>query len=250
MLARHRPIEAVLFDLDDTLLDWSARQADLGSISRPHVGRLHHYLAGLGHPLPDEETFCRMYQTAVTNAWTEAKKTWAGVSVTHILQTCFTELALDPSQIDLNAALRAYDWQPVPGVCLYGDTIPVLEALRRRPYKLGLITNSMMPMWMRDIELQAYGILEYFTVRLTSGDVGYMKPHPQIYQQALELLHVAPSAALFVGDRPANDITGALAAGLTSVLMAPPHLRYDLNGVTPDFTINSLSELLPLLAAL
>ncbi len=250
MVARQEPVRAVLFDLDDTLLDWSARQGDLASISRPHVVRLYSFLAEMGHPLPDEETFYAVYQTAVTNAWTEAKKSWAGVNFARTLQTCFTALALDISQIDLDAAMRAYDWQPVPGVCPYDDTIPVLEALHRQHYKLGLITNSMMPMWMRDVELQAYGLLDYFPIRLTSGDVGYMKPHPRIYQRALALLGVSSAEAVFVGDRPANDIAGANSAGITSVLMAPSHLQYELNGVLPDFTINRLSDLLPILAAL
>jgi HAD superfamily hydrolase (TIGR01509 family) len=244
------PVRAVLFDLDDTLLDWSGFRGDVASISRPHVSRLYGYLAGMGYALPDEADFHHMYETAVTHAWTEAKKTWAGVNVAQTLSACFDALALDPTHIDMDAALRAYDWQPVPGVRPYDDTIPVLEALHRQHYKLGLITNSMMPMWMRDVELQTYGLLDYFPVRLTSGDVGYMKPHPRIYQQALALLGVSPAEAVFIGDRPANDIAGANDAGITSVLMAPSHLQYELNGVLPDFTINRLSDLLPILAAL
>jgi putative hydrolase of the HAD superfamily len=56
------------------------------------------------------------------------------------------------------------------------------------------------------------------------------------------------NTAVFVGDRPANDIAGANAVGLTSVWMNPPHLSHELNGVTPDYEINALQELLPILA--
>jgi putative hydrolase of the HAD superfamily len=105
-------------------------------------------------------------------------------------------------------------------------------------------------MWMRDIELQAFGILDFLDVRLTSGDVGYMKPHPFIYWRALELLGVKPEESVFVGDRPANDIAGANEAGLTSVLISPPHLNRDLDGVRPNYTISNLKELLPILAQL
>ena len=135
--------------------------------------------------------------------------------------------------------MHIYDLEPIPGVALYTDTKPVLESLRQRGYKIGLITNSMMPMWMRDVELQAYEIIEYFDVRLTSGDVGYMKPHPIIYHRALEELNIRPEQAIFVGDRPANDIAGANAAGLISVLMSPPHLERELNDVAPDHIITS-----------
>jgi putative hydrolase of the HAD superfamily len=100
---------------------------------------------------------------------------------------------------------------------------------------------------MRDIELREYQMLQYFDARLTSGDTGYMKPHPTIYQKALDLLGVEARQALFVGDRPANDIAGANDAGMVSVLMSPLHLERDLEGVCPNYTISCLSELLPIL---
>ncbi|MCB8988523.1 MAG: HAD family hydrolase [Ardenticatenaceae bacterium] len=250
MFTQSKPIQAVLFDLDDTLLDWSAQQNRLSIISRPHVDKLYDFLDIQNHPLPSREAFFDCYQETVIAAWAEAKKAWAGVNFAQTLQTCFSTLGLDVSRIDMAAALRAYDWQALPNVTLYDDTITVLETLHRQAYKIGLVTNSMMPMWMRDIELRTYGILEYFDVRITSGDFGYMKPHPAIYERALDQLQVQPQHAVFVGDRPANDIAGANAAGLISVLMAPPHINYQLNEVEPDFVITNLSELLPLLDGL
>ncbi|MCP4417004.1 MAG: HAD family hydrolase, partial [Chloroflexi bacterium] len=148
------------------------------------------------------------------------------------------------------AILCVYDWTPLPGVVPFDDTLAVLDYLKKSGYKIGLITNAMQPMWMRDIELRAYGILDYLDARLTSGDVGFMKPHPFIYWRALELLSMEPQEAVFVGDRPANDIAGANDAGMISVLMSPPHLNHELNGVRPNYTISKLEELLPILAQL
>lgn len=250
MSAQSKPIQAVLFDLDDTLLDWSAQQNRLSIISRPHVDKLYHYLAAEGHTLPAREAFFECYQETIVAAWTEAKKVWAGVNFAQTLQGCFAALGLDVGRIDMTAVLHAYDWQAMPNVTLYDDTVTVLETLRRQAYKIGLITNSMMPMWMRDIELRTYGILDYFDVRLTSGDIGYMKPHPAIYERALAQLDVQPQQAVFVGDRPANDIAGANAVGLISVLMAPPHVNYELDEVEPDFIITQLRDLLPVLDTL
>jgi putative hydrolase of the HAD superfamily len=105
-------------------------------------------------------------------------------------------------------------------------------------------------MWMRDVELEAYEMLHYFDARVTSGDVGVLKPHPEIYEHILEMLDLRPDQAVFVGDRPINDIAGANEVGLVSVLMAPPHLERELDGVVPDFTIEKLSELIPLLEKL
>ena len=250
MSAQSRPIQAVLFDLDDTLLDWSARRNQLNAINRPHMDKLHDYLVAEGHWLPDKETFFQNFLGILTAAWAEAKKDWTAVNFAHILLTSFTQLGLDVTRIDMTAVLHAYDWQATPNVTLYDDALDVLEALRQQTYKIGLITNSMMPMWMRDIELRAYGILDYFDVRLTSGDVGYMKPHPIIYERALALLGIQAAQAVFVGDRPANDIAGANAVGLISVLMSSPSLELRPEKGEPDFTITSLSELLPLLETL
>ena len=108
----------------------------------------------------------------------------------------------------------------------------------------------MLPMWMRDIELAHYGLLDYFDARITSGDTGYMKPHPAIYWRAMGLLDTTPDRAVFVGDRPENDIVGANEVGMVSVLMSPDHLDIPLNGVEPNYTITRLGQLLPILAGI
>lgn len=246
----HRSFSAVLFDLDDTLIDWSQWRGSFDQLSRRQMDAIHNYLTTKGHVLPDQEAFVRDYRTVLIDAWDTAKKSWAGVRFADVLKDYFNSLALDTCQIDWDELLLALGYGPLPGVVPFADAIEVLEQLKQDGFRMGLITNSMFPMWMRDIELKAYDLLDYFDVRLTSGDAGYMKPHPAIYHQALDKLNVAAEQAVFVGDRPVNDIAGANKAGLISVLMAPPTLERDLEGVEPHFTIKSLSELLPILRAL
>jgi len=245
-----RRIHAILFDLDDTLLDWSGLTADFPTFMRPHIDNIYAYLTERGHSLPDCDAFHQHYLKTVVNHWSEAKKTWCAVNFGRVLTDFCQSLGLDDREIDYHAVMCAYDARPVADVVLFSDAIPVLEALRQQNYKIGLVTNSMMPMWMRDIELEAYEIIDYFDVRITSGDTGYIKPHPFIYQKALELLDATPDKAVFVGDRPDYDIVGANEAGLTSVLMAPPYLERELNNVQPDHIISCLSELLPILQTL
>ncbi|MBE2223024.1 MAG: HAD family hydrolase [Anaerolineae bacterium] len=245
-----RRVQAVVFDLDDTLLDWSRQTDWLSNISGSHIQNVYDYLAENGNSLPTNDVLFQNYQEAIIHSWREAKKTWAGVNFESVLMCAFETSGLDVSKIDMGAVLLAYDWGTVPNVTLFDDTVPVLDSLRQQGYKIGLVTNSMMPMWMRDIELREYGILDYFDARITSGDTGHMKPHPAIYERVLDLLEVEAETAVFVGDRPANDIAGANAVGLTSVWMNPPHLSYELGDVIPDYEITTLQELLPILAAL
>jgi putative hydrolase of the HAD superfamily len=245
-----KSIQAILFDLDDTLLDWSGQTGNYLDFTRPHLNNIYDYLSQEDHSLPDRDIFYESYLNVLIDEWSKAKATWSGVNFGSALQTFFEALELDCDQIDIHKVMEVYAMEPIPGVALYGDTIAVLETLHHRRYKLGLITNSMLPMWMRDVELRAYEIIDYFDVRLSSGDVGYMKPHPLIYHKALEMLHVQPEQALFVGDRPANDIAGANAVGLVSVLMAPSHIERELNEVKPDHIISSLSDIFPILEKL
>lgn len=243
-------IKAVLFDMDDTLIDWSELQGDITTLERSHLQNVHRYLIQLGYTLPTFSEFWTQLRETLIQAWAEAKKEWTAVSFRKELQAFFTNCGLDVTDIDMDAVLKAYDWAPLPGVKPFDDTLTVLRQLKNSGYKIGLITNAMQPMWMRDIELQAFGILDYLDARVTSGDVGFMKPHPFIFWRILEQLAVQPQEALFVGDRPADDIVGANDAGLTSVLISPPHLNRELNGVRPNYTISKLEELLPILAQL
>lgn len=245
-----RHIQAILFDFDDTIIDWSGQTRPYPEVFRLHLEKLYAFLNQNGHLLPDSETFFQQYQQIVQHAWDIANATLTGVNFAKVLQTLFQTLSLDGAQIDVSTAMRAFDWQPVPGVVPYPDTHATLTALRQQGYKLGLLTNAMMPMWMRDVELRAYGLLDYFDARLTSGDFGVIKPHPAIYHELLRQLGCPPEKAVFVGDRPANDIAGAHAAGMTGILMAPPHLSRHLDGIEPDYTIEALQELLPILAEL
>ena len=161
-MSSSRRIKAVLFDLDDTLIDWSKKSVRAGSVSRRHVDNMHHYLTQEGHKLPDCDAFFALFNETLIAAWTEAKKTWSGVNFERVVRATLVAAQLDMSTINTHDVLVAYDWQPVPGIEPYPETLKVLSTLKESGYKLGLITNSMQPMWMRDVELHAYGIMPFF----------------------------------------------------------------------------------------
>ena len=243
-------IDAVIFDLDDTLIDWGEQSLTWTEFTRPKIEEVRRYLIDCGHRLPETDDFQDAVDQAMRATWAEAKTDWLIPSFGQVLCLVLKELGLDTDRIDIDEVLRRYDWGPVPGVALYPDTHRVLSSLRENGYKIGLLTNSFMPMWMRDVELDAFGLTPYLDARLTSGDIGYLKPHPVIFETILEMLDASPERSVFVGDWPQYDIAGANAAGMISVLIDPPHLNRELDGVRPDFTITNLSELLPILKEL
>ena len=74
-----------------------------------------------------------------------------------------------------------------------------------------------------------------------SHDIGFTKPSPVIFEQALRKLGLPPEAVLHVGDRRSEDFDGACAAGMSAVLL-------DRRAASGDHTVSSLKELSVLLA--
>lgn len=240
-------IKAVIFDFDETLIDWSGSEMRFSDFNKPRFGAIRDHFAAHGYDLPDVETFADGGSAAIRHEWNIKRETHAGANFGDALLALLTGYGIPQDKIDLDEVYRIFDWAPMPGVAPFPDTHDVLQTLKERGYKIGLITNSFQPMWFRDIELRAYDLLKYLDARITSGDTRFMKPHPAIYWRMLGLLDLMPQDAIMVGDRPGHDIQGAHNVGMAGVLMSPPYLNRPLEGVEPDFTIESLTELLPIL---
>ena len=247
---RDGKIKAVIFDLDDTLIDWSGLSISyLELMGRGYKG-MYGYLSEQGFKIPPMDEFMRIGEACVREEWTEKKKTYAGANFGDALKATLKACGIDPSEVDLLALMKSYNWKTAPGVEPYPDTHSVLTHLKTNGYKIGLITNAFQPMWMRDPELETYDLLKYFDARITSGDTRFMKPHPAIYWRMLGLLDLMPEDCIFVGDRPAHDVQGAHNVGMIGIMIDPPHLDRGFEGASPDYVINSLSELLPILEEL
>jgi putative hydrolase of the HAD superfamily len=99
---------------------------------------------------------------------------------------------------------------------LYPDVEPTLTKLAKDGYFLGLISNAP-PDTARVVEV--LGLRKYLGSVVISGDVGYTKPHPEIFRIALREAGVNPIDALHVGDFYEADIIGARNAGIKGLLI-------------------------------
>ena len=120
------------------------------------------------------------------------------------------------------ATERAYEcavemtraWEHAYNFQIFEDVLPALAELRAHGLKLGLVSNTG-----RDLdEFVAHHGLDV-DAAVTSGVYGKTKPHPTIFQAALERLEVEPAAAVMVGDSIEDDIEGAEAAGMRGLLL-------------------------------
>jgi HAD superfamily hydrolase (TIGR01509 family) len=83
-------------------------------------------------------------------------------------------------------------------------------------YRIAVISNA--DGGIEDV-LDRCGIARCFLTITDSGVVGYEKPHPEIFRQALKSMNAAPEESLYVGDVYSVDYLGATGAGMHAVLM-------------------------------
>jgi len=99
---------------------------------------------------------------------------------------------------------------------IFPEVRPTLEQLRAADIRLAVVSNWV---WDGARLLQELGLADWFVTVVISDRVGYGKPHPAIFQVALEIAGVPAARALHVGDSYAKDVLGAGAAGMAAMLL-------------------------------
>ena len=129
---------------------------------------------------------------------------------------------------------------------LYPDAKIVLETLHNR-YKIGVIANQLPNIEKR---LENFGIRQWIDLIISSADCGFSKPSSKIFQLALQQTSCSASSATMIGDRLDNDIAPAKALGMKTIWIKQGFSAYSpiqSPSEEPDFTVNSLSDLLKIL---
>jgi HAD superfamily hydrolase (TIGR01549 family) len=120
----------------------------------------------------------------------------------------------------------------------------VLETLKTRGFKLGIITNGTERSQTGKIERLDFHT--YVETIVISESAGIKKPEPAIFNMALTEMNLSPSETFFVGDHPKNDIAGAEAVGLTAIYLSG-HIPWPTNTPSPKHQIDHLIQLLHLI---
>ena len=111
--------------------------------------------------------------------------------------------------------LKAYSKPFLELTSLKDGAIEAIDGLSRG-YLLVLVSNISLA-WMGKEVLRRNGLLNYFSTILFSEEVGYRKPHPRIFQLALQLAETSPSECIMVGDELEDDMLGAKNLGIKTV---------------------------------
>jgi putative hydrolase of the HAD superfamily len=99
---------------------------------------------------------------------------------------------------------------------LYQDVIPALTEIKNKGLISGLISNVDKDVTTMLQKLQIKSLLD---VVITSQDVGFTKPNPEIFKAATKKAGIEASEAIYIGDQYKIDVVGANNAGLSGVLL-------------------------------
>ncbi|MEP0844479.1 MAG: HAD family hydrolase, partial [Phycisphaerae bacterium] len=154
----------------------------------------------------------------------------------------------EPVQAAVEAIGRAW----VGSLDPFPESAETLRTLKSRGYRMGLVSNCMIPRayCLEELDRQGFGGLLDFHV--ISSEVGYRKPSPRIYEAALARAYPQGrpedlSRVLFVGDSPAFDVIAPAAMGMKTALIEchkGPWPAEDYAAARPDLTLAGVAELI------
>jgi putative hydrolase of the HAD superfamily len=116
-------------------------------------------------------------------------------------------------------------WQTLPA------TLPVLEDLRKRELKLGLISNASDEADVQSL-IDKAGIRKFLDPIVISAGFGLRKPHPDIFTAVLQEWSLPAQAVVMIGDLLEADILGAEKVGMQHIWMTEV-----INELTPPYPV-------------
>jgi len=221
-------IKAVLFDLDNTLIDFmlmkrksceAAMDAMINAGLRMDRRKAMRILFGLYGEKGIE--YNRIFQDFL-------KKTTGGIDYKILAE-----------------GIVAYRKAQVSYVKPYPGTIKTLVGLKGRGLKMGIVSDApSLNAWIRLVEMK---IDDFFDAVVTFDDTGQKKPSKFPFLRATEKLGVKPEDVLFVGDWPERDIRGAKALGMKTAFAKYGNTKKTGEKIEADFVLNSIEDLLKIL---
>jgi putative hydrolase of the HAD superfamily len=109
-------------------------------------------------------------------------------------------------------------------------------------YHLAVVSDAQSPFAVP--ELNTLGLLGYFDPVIVSGDFGFRKPDPRLFEKALTAMKMGPTEVVFVGNDMDTDIYGAQKLGMKTVFFKSNQGAQKKEGVKPDYIIYNFPELL------
>jgi putative hydrolase of the HAD superfamily len=222
-------IDAVIFDWGGTLTPWHS--IDTGGlwsrVCEPHF------------PAPEAAEYAAALHAAEDELWRRSRADHRSATMGGLFELA----GVTPTEAFLASYVDAWE----PHTFTDPDAPELLDFLRSREIKIGVLSNTMWPRAWHEEVFRRDGVLDLIDGAVYTSEIDWTKPHPEAFRAAMTAVGAPdPARCVFVGDRPYDDVHGAKSAGMRAVLVpnsdVPP-----FDAAEPDAVINRLAELQPLI---
>lgn len=207
-------IQAILFDVDGTLLD------------------------------TNEFIFQAFEHTITTQGFTSQTREQIRNVIGKNLEDCYTLLTGCTHPADLVEAHRAFQENNYHLSTPFQNTIETLTKLKESGFKIAVITTRFKRTSIQT--LANAKILEFFDLVLSGDDVKNLKPHPESLEKALEFFDIAPQQAAMVGDTHVDVLAGKN-AGTKTIGVTYGFGGEKIKEHNPDFVVEDIADILKVL---
>ncbi|MEF3279435.1 MAG: HAD family hydrolase [Elusimicrobiota bacterium] len=217
-------VEAVIFDIDNTLMDFM-------KMKRAAVDAAVDHMIDAGLKAKKHEMIDKIFKIY----WEE------GIEDQNIFDKV---LEKEFGEIDykiLASGIIGYRKAKEANMTLYPHTGLTLSGLLKMGIRLGIVSDApRLPVWLRIVSL---GLHHYFEKVVTFEDTFERKPSPKPFKKIIELMNITPGKTIMVGDWAERDIVGAKNIGMITA-WAKYGNQFDTKDSGADFVLEDISDLL------
>lgn len=221
-------MKAVLFDLDNTLIDFM-RMKKISCEAAISA------MIDAGLQMEKEAAYKKLFELYGVH----------GIEHQEIFQKFLEETIGKVDYKILSKGIAAYRKMQAGYLEPYPHVRSTLIFLKEKGMKLGVVSDApRLKAWLRIAEM---GLPDFFDVVVTLDDTGRKKPSSLPFKAALQALGFPANEILFVGDNPERDIGGAKKMGMLTALARYGQLFPD-SGEKPDFVLSDFEDLKKIVA--
>jgi putative hydrolase of the HAD superfamily len=222
-MARGKGKKAVIFDLDNTLIDFTETKS---------IAIRESIKAMIDKGI--DADFDALLEDFTEFYWKR------GIEDQHIFQKYLLERYGKIDYRVLAGAILAYRKAKEGVLRPYPGTKDMLISLKNRGYRLAILSDA--PKLEAYLRLCAMGLDDFFDVIITKDDTGVLKPHKKAFLAVSKALSIPPSGCIMVGDMPGRDIDGAKVIGMKTIFAQYGH-RNGEDGSKADYAAKSIKDI-------
>ena len=194
--------------------------------------------------LPEFELIFSEYQDLFYGLIKESRQTHREANFETVLRYLFFKYGIEVEKRTSWKDILTVYYKVIHGPRrVYPDVVSTLKSFRELGIRMGIISNTTNPEFIKEEELCRTGLSTYFEFAIFSSSTPYRKPHPSIFNAAISRLNIEAESILFVGDDLKIDVMGAQSVGMPTAWLNRD-LSKLVGNITPHYQVTTLSELL------